>query len=138
MKSHLGIYDSIKLSSFLKNKQGKVIELISVDRNSSNSFVSEEAEDLLRQYATNEIAFVLVAGNQEAGKSFFCDKILNLCEIRGNNVHMWGCSFAGKRMQGSISGPPPSKRTISRYSYSKSADAPSNPSLLGFYSLTVL
>lgn len=84
----MGIYDKIKLSSFLKNRQGKVVELVSVDNKSSKTFVNEGGEELLREYATNEIAFVMVAGNQNVGKSFFCDKILNLCEIRGNHVRI--------------------------------------------------
>ena len=53
MEVHLGIYDNIKLSSYLKSKQGKMIELVTVDSKSSNTFVNEDGEELLRQYATN-------------------------------------------------------------------------------------
>jgi polynucleotide 5'-kinase involved in rRNA processing len=41
---------------------------------------------LLEKYSTDDVAFVMVVGNKTAGKSFFCDKILNLSETRGNHV----------------------------------------------------
>jgi len=41
---------------------------------------------LLEKYSTDDVAFVMVVGSTEAGKSFFCDKILNLSETRGNHV----------------------------------------------------
>lgn len=76
----------------------------------------------------------MVAGNQNVGKSFFCDKILNLCEIRGNHVPMASCSFAGIKMQAYIFGQLHSKRMISRYFYFKSVDALSTPNNLGYFS----
>ena len=42
--------------------------------------------DVLEKYSTDEICFVVVVGEQKAGKSFLCDKILNLAKIRGNHV----------------------------------------------------
>ena len=41
---------------------------------------------LLRKYSAYDLAFVTVTGGREVGKSFFCDKILNLAEIKGNHV----------------------------------------------------
>jgi uridine kinase len=38
------------------------------------------------KYISSQVAFVAVGGNKGAGKSLFCDKILNLAEIKGNHV----------------------------------------------------
>lgn len=55
---------------------------------------------------------MMVVGNRGAGKSFFCDKILNLSEIRGNHVKIRLFSFAARTIRASIYGPPLFKRTI--------------------------
>lgn len=85
---NLGIYEGIKLTALLRQRQGSVVELVSLDVPSRHAFVTEEGEALLRQFASNEVAFVMVGGNGSSGKSFFCDKVLNLCEVRGNHVSM--------------------------------------------------
>lgn len=103
-----------------------MLELVSLDVPSRHAFVTEEGEALLRQYASNEVAFVMVSGNHISGKSFFCDKVLNLCEVRGNHVSVPPSSFAAVRIQASTYGLRPSRRAISRSFYSKSMAAASN------------
>jgi sigma54-dependent transcription regulator len=86
-KVNLGIYDSIKLSPYIENRAGELLEFITLDQYSHNTFVTTEALNLLERYSTDELCFVMVVGNRGAGKSFFCDKILNLSEVRGNHVY---------------------------------------------------
>lgn len=83
--------------------------------NSKNTFVTKEATDLLTQYSTNEIAFVVVMANHQAGKSFFCDKILNLAEVKGNHVNYALFSFAETVMLAFIFGQHLSKKIIWRF-----------------------
>ena len=40
----------------------------------------------MKKYTAYDVTIVSVMGDQSAGKSFFCDKIMNLAEIRGNYV----------------------------------------------------
>lgn len=42
----------------------------------------------MKKYSSNDVAFVSLVGEKMSGKSFFYDKILNLAEIRGNNVYL--------------------------------------------------
>lgn len=65
----------------------------------------------------------MVVGNRGTGKSFFCDKILNLSEIRGNHVKIRLFSFAARAIRASIYGRHLSKKMISKYSSLKSATA---------------
>lgn len=104
------------MSSLLRGKQGSVVELVSLDVPSRHAFVTEEGEALLRQYATNEVAFVMVAGNRSSGKSFFCDKVLNLSEVRGNHVPPAPPSSAAAGTPASTCGPRPSRKETSKSS----------------------
>ena len=88
----------------MESKGGELLEFISYAEGSHNTFVSKDAMNLLEKYATEEICFVVVVGDQSSGKSFLCDKILNLSEIRGNHVFLVLYSFVEKRIKASISG----------------------------------
>lgn len=67
---------------------------------------------MLREYATSEVALVVTVGNRSAGKSFFCDKVLNLSEVRGNHVLSCLASSADPGVLHLICGALPSKRAI--------------------------
>ena len=43
--------------------------------------------ELMKKYVAYDVSFVCVMGEKESGKSFFCDKVLNLAEVKGNKVH---------------------------------------------------
>jgi len=57
----------------------------------------------------------MVTGNRGSGKSFFCDKILNLSEVRGNHVSMDLWSFVVAKIQVLMCGPHPLRKRISRF-----------------------
>lgn len=42
----------------------------------------------MNKYASMDVCFVTVVGEKDVGKSFFCDKILNLAEIKGSHVNI--------------------------------------------------
>jgi hypothetical protein len=42
----------------------------------------------MSKYASMDVCFVTVVGEKDVGKSFFCDKILNLAEIKGSHVNI--------------------------------------------------
>ena len=48
---------------------------------------TSDFDSLIVKYAAHDVCFVGVSGARGAGKSFFCDKILNLAEVKGNHVH---------------------------------------------------
>ena len=50
--------------------------------------VSSDFFKLMEEYVSNDVVFVGVMGEKSGGKSFFCDKILNLGEVNGNHVMM--------------------------------------------------
>jgi hypothetical protein len=61
--------------------EGKLIRIANASNGSIH--IDEEFLSLLEQYAKYEIAFFCVYGPAKSGKSFFLDKIVNLCEFEG-------------------------------------------------------
>lgn len=52
IQTSLGIYDSIKLTPYIENKTGELIQFISLDPQSRNTFVSNEAMSVLERYSS--------------------------------------------------------------------------------------
>ena len=44
------------------------------------------AVKIFNEKEADELCFLVVTGDSQSGKSFFCDKVLNLAEVRGNHV----------------------------------------------------
>lgn len=63
--------------------------MISFEENTQITILSSEGISFLQRYSGNDIAFVIVTGEKESGKSFFIDKILNLSNVQGNNVKIY-------------------------------------------------
>ena len=59
---------------------------------------------MIRKYYEFDVCFVGVTGHKESGKSFFCDKIYNLAETKGNNVRSFLRSIARTANLDCISG----------------------------------
>ena len=51
--------------------------------------LTSDFDSLIIKYASYDLCFVGVMGPQGGGKSFFCDRILNLAEIKGNHVFLF-------------------------------------------------
>ena len=49
----------------------------------NNIICDSEGVSLLKKYREHPIAFIGIYGKSEAGKSFWCEKVLNLTEIEG-------------------------------------------------------
>lgn len=43
----------------------------------------------MKKYVNYDTSFVCVMGDRNCGKSFFSDKILNLAEVKGNQVKLY-------------------------------------------------
>ena len=43
----------------------------------------------MKKYTAYDITLVGVIGDTQVGKSLFCDKVLNLAEVRGNHVYLY-------------------------------------------------
>ena len=81
------------------DRPGKMVQLISVDPNSQQTFLTDQGTQLLEIFPTEEMAFVVVGGSRGVGKSFFCDKVLNLAGVKGNNVRCGLYSSVAKNNQ---------------------------------------
>lgn len=67
-------------------RNGNIVEVITIDEDSCVSKISGKFVELMSKFASSDVCFVTVVGEKEVGKSFFCDKVLNLAEIKGSNV----------------------------------------------------
>ena len=56
---------------------GKLLDLVDMGENGKVE-MSSDFFNLMEEYVSNDVVFVTVMGERSAGKSFFCDKILNL------------------------------------------------------------
>lgn len=52
--------------------------MATIDTNTLKMEVSNDFLSLMEKYYENDIVFVSVVGESKGGKSFFCDKVLNL------------------------------------------------------------
>ncbi len=52
--------------------------MITIDEDSCVSKISSKFVELMNKFASSDVCFVTVVGEKEVGKSFFCDKVLNL------------------------------------------------------------
>lgn len=62
--------------------------MATIDQDSCVSSISSKFKELMNKYASMDVCFVTVVGEKDVGKSFFCDKILNLAEIKGSHVNI--------------------------------------------------
>jgi hypothetical protein len=102
-KVSLGQYEQYKLTPYIRpinvlddsetgltytqnTREGRPITVINIDPDSHVIQIREEFTQLMTKYISNQVAFMAVGGNKGSGKSLFCDKILNLAEVKGNHV----------------------------------------------------
>jgi hypothetical protein len=71
-----------------------------IDQDSCVSSVSSKFKELMNKYASMDVCFVTVVGEKDVGKSFFCDKILNLAEIKGSHVNIISIQYYHKDSPG--------------------------------------
>lgn len=46
----------------------------------------DETATILQRYASNEIAFIGIWGSRDSDKSFFYDRVFELCDVKDSKV----------------------------------------------------
>lgn len=65
---------------------GEAILVTGIDLDSGVLQIGEKFKNLFNKFIGIDVCFIAIGGHKQVGKSFFCDKILNLAQIKGNNV----------------------------------------------------
>ena len=83
---YYGEYEEYKLNNLMIGSEdslihwdntGKIVNMVNM-REDMKVEMSEDFLEVMERYIENDVVFVVVMGERKSGKSFFCDKILNL------------------------------------------------------------
>jgi hypothetical protein len=88
----MGEYEPYRLSQCVQPRdaiveKGRLVELASIQNGKLE--INKEAIEVFKRYSDSDISFVGNYGRNNSGKSFWYDKILNLSQFDGNNVHLY-------------------------------------------------